>query len=788
MKKDSYIRLGLATLTTLILLFTNRVSMAQPFCNYAKSTNGTENERGNSVTVDASGNIYTTGSFSSPTITFGSYTLTNSDNSGNSTDFFIVKQDSCGTFLWAKSAGEKYYDDWGSAITTDKFGNVFVCGAFISYSITFGSYTLSPDSTVSQSAFIVKYSPSGIVKWAKNSSARKGGTRPNDLETEQNGGAVYMTGSFSSDTLKFDTIEIYDNKGNGDGYDDIFTTKYDSIGNIIWARSEGYSSSDEANGIAVDKFNNVFITGSFGDSLTIGSTTIHSYSYYDDIFLAKYSSNGSPIWLKGAGRYNSDVANDVEVDAYGNTFLTGYFYSDTLQFDQVSIVSTAFERNGFIAKFDPSGNCLWGKRMGGTVEDYGKHLAADTNNNVFVVGCFFSPSITFDSITLDNATGVDSTADLFLAKYDTDGNALWAKRAGGLRDDYAKGVAVGKNNAAVIVGDYKSSSIQFGATTLTNNGNLDLYIANNITQNDVPVPQICAVTVDSLSEFNIIAWDKTPFAGASERKQNFIVYRETSTNTYNPIAVIPFDSLSLFIDTVRVKYFPNTGNPNKGTYRYKIQLQDSFGNYSLLSPYHNTIFIVDNGSGSFTWNPGYTIEGASNPVNNYVLMRDNLGDGNWTTVGSISGSQNTIADNQYSSYPNGKWRVETDWSLTCTPSIIKKSNPKEDKVQTQVVITKSASNIRHNFVLGVNEKDMNAFISVYPNPANGSLFVEWSENMNSTTQQVIVRNYLGVEVSRTISTKNQSKILLDVSGLASGIYSVEVKGDKYNAVKRVIVE
>ena len=298
-------------------------------------------------------------------------------------------------------------------------------------------------------------------------------------------------------------------------------------------------------------------------------------------------------------------------------------------------------------------------------------------------------------------------------------------------------------------------------------------------------PELCAVTVDSLSKYNEIYWDKTPYDNA----KNFIVYREISTNSYKPIAVIPYNSLSYFIDTVQTKYAPNTGNPNTGTYRYKLQLQDSADNYSLLSLYHNTIFINYNGFGVFSWNPGYLIENTVTPVNNYLLMRDGNNTGVWTSLGNVTGTQFILADTAYKSYPNGKWRTETQWTISCTPTIVKPSKDVNGVTLTTITVNNSRSNIKNNSAVnGMNALDAGSLVSLYPNPANGQLNIEWLGLSLNQPVQVIVRNYLGMEVIKFVPEKNQSKTTLDISGIAAGIYCLEIKGDKYTALKKLMVE
>ena len=94
------------------------------------------------IATDASGNVYVTGGFQSPTITFGTTTLFNVDNSRYHLDIFIVKYAPDGTALWARSAGSTYHDR-SNIITTDNSGNLYITGSFAGPTITLGSTTLT---------------------------------------------------------------------------------------------------------------------------------------------------------------------------------------------------------------------------------------------------------------------------------------------------------------------------------------------------------------------------------------------------------------------------------------------------------------------------------------------------------------------------------------------------------------------------------------------------------------------------------------------------------------------
>ncbi len=265
---------------------------------------------------------------------------------------------------------------------------------------------------------------------------------------------------------------------------------------------------------------------------------------------------------------------------------------------------------------------------------------------------------------------------------------------------------------------------------------------------------ICMVTVDDSSKYNHIVWQK-PVTTAID---SFIVYREITTNNYKPIGAQPYSALSEFVDTVRMKYFPFTGDPNAGTFRYKLQFRDTSGNYSELSPYHNTIFVTQSG-GTFNWNQ-YAIEGDSIPLSflsAYVLYRDDNGTGSWNAVQGVSGSQTTVTDPNYASFPNGKWRVETTWGITCTPTM-----------KNQNSYNSSLSNIYTTATTGINGINITPQISIYPNPNNGKFIIAFHSSDIGHRSSVIIYNIFGEAVCQSPITNDQMTI--DLHNQPSGIY------------------
>jgi hypothetical protein len=292
------------------------------------------------------------------------------------------------------------------------------------------------------------------------------------------------------------------------------------------------------------------------------------------------------------------------------------------------------------------------------------------------------------------------------------------------------------------------------------------YIGN---PNFISVP-ICMVSVDSSSQYNIIVWDKT-LVNAGD---TVIVLREISSNNYQPIAKMPYDSLSQFTDTVRNLYFPNTGDPNTGTYRYKLQCSDTYGNYSQKSPYHNTIFFVNN-SGIFTWLQPYEIENGANPVTSYILMRDDLSNGIWHDIGSVAGTQNFITDPQYATYQlTASWKVRTSWAINCTPTF----------KNTEVYNT-SFSNIYKYSGSSINEYTVSGNLIISPNPFSSETIITAGEKLKNAS--LVLYNSVGQQV-RQIKNISGYTITLHRDNLTGGIYFIRLTEDNKNiATEKLIV-
>ena len=282
------------------------------------------------------------------------------------------------------------------------------------------------------------------------------------------------------------------------------------------------------------------------------------------------------------------------------------------------------------------------------------------------------------------------------------------------------------------------------------------------------------VSTDSLSVNNIIYRDNTYPNAAS-----FIIYRQTSTNVYSVIGTRPVDSLSQFIDTARSVGGPVGGDPNAGYYYYKIQILDTAGTYSQLSPYHNTIYITEGSGGSFSWVANYSVEGqTSAPDSVYVLSCDTANTHVWTTVAVQSGTSQSITDPGFIHHANvANWRVDA-LGFHCFPTAARL--PANNSVDAAKV--KSHSNTNNNRSAGINKvTGINQQVSVYPNPSNGSFVIETNATEKQTVQVYDVTGKL------VLTQSLNGKTAIDGSILSEGVYNISITGSEGVVNKRMVI-
>jgi hypothetical protein len=296
---------------------------------------------------------------------------------------------------------------------------------------------------------------------------------------------------FYRDTLIFGLDTLIYNHG---GLLGTFIAKYNSNGNSVWAKTCSGNSNATGTSVAADANGNVYLGGYFQMAPIVFDTdTLANLGLGATMFLVKYDSLGNVLWSESFGGVGNVTLENLIADGLGNLYAVGSFTTPTVNFDTCVIANTDSTHNTedfFLVKFDSNGSALWARTGIGIGDESGMAVGVDAASNVYVAGNFTSPKFIFDTDSLTNHNA-NNKADVFLLKYDTNGNLLWNVSAGGTSQDYAWALAVNPLGEAFITGPFTSSSITFGTSTLTFVGGIyDSYIFK-YSPNGIPDWAIC---------------------------------------------------------------------------------------------------------------------------------------------------------------------------------------------------------------------------------------------------------------------------------------------------------
>lgn len=364
--------------------------------------------------------------------------------------------------LWARRAGG-IDSDTAYATAIDASGNIYVAGAFYATN-DFGTVKLT--SAGLSDIFIAKYTADGNFLWAR----RAGGTSYDEARgvAVDSAGNAYLTGLFQL-TASFAPTNLV-----SAGQSDVFLAKYDSAGNLQWARRAGGNDFEESHAIRLDSGGNAYITGYFDANANFGSIALHNNSGSSDIFVAKADASGNFLWARQAGGNGEDIGDAIALDSSANVYVTGYFESNAV-FEATTLVSagTAGVRDMFLVSYTSSGTFRWVRQAGGAGEDAGSGVAADDQGNVYVTGNFTTPA----TFTSTNLTG--SGVDMFLVKYNSAGAFAWVRRGGGnnaIYGDGGEGIALDSARNVYVTGFF-SGTANFGTTNVPTTGLDDVLLA-----------------------------------------------------------------------------------------------------------------------------------------------------------------------------------------------------------------------------------------------------------------------------------------------------------------------
>jgi hypothetical protein len=189
-------------------------------------------------------------------------------------------------------------------------------------------------------------------------------------------------------------------------------------------------------------------------------------------FTAKYNTSGQLVWVQtpSSQQYIGSGAYAVRADEIGNVYVAGSWgcgQNGYIAFGSDTLISDSASNKIFITKYNTDGIALWVRDAGGLQVSQASALATDKNGNVYTTGFFETTTIRFGNYVLTNNNPLIN-ADIFIVKYDSSGNVLFAKSVGGHAYDAGAGICIDPWGDAYIVGTIESPSVVFGHDTLIN--------------------------------------------------------------------------------------------------------------------------------------------------------------------------------------------------------------------------------------------------------------------------------------------------------------------------------
>jgi hypothetical protein len=491
---------------------------------WATYLNGNGADIGRSIAFDSFNNIYLTGAYASST---GPIKVQNVDGNGqiessielpvnsSSGAVFLIKYNSVGQAQWATYINGSS-TDVGFSITIDTSNDICLTGSYNNpnpnpninlYNASGNGQSMSSvtlgNSVSGTAVFLVKYDMNGQVKWATCFEGTANDVAKGVVTDSQNN--IYITGQYAQ-TPASGPLYLKDVNGNTQSASlvslpvsvsatnySVFLIKYDTNGIVQWATAlNGSGIGDIGNGVAIDSDDNVYITGTYVQTVTDvilknvnGTTQVDSSIKLPPVisgalFLIKYNSDGEAQWatyLESSFSF-TEVGNSVQIDSSDNVYVVGTYASsvllnlqnassDTQVPSSIKLPATTSNSSaGFLMKYNKFGEALWATCLDGTSSDFATSLAIDTLNNIYMAGVYTSSS----EIFLKNADGdgqaisnislpISINQASFVIKYNSNGIAQSASYFDGDGNDQTWTINIDSQNNIYISGQYSSTAL-----------------------------------------------------------------------------------------------------------------------------------------------------------------------------------------------------------------------------------------------------------------------------------------------------------------------------------------
>lgn len=385
---------------------------------------------------------------------------------------------------WHWAIGETSYGAPGTtgtelySVASDAGSGVYVSGIIGGDSTKFGSITVASTAREYQ-GFIAKADSSGHYQWVIQ--GQNSGTYNVDWSRVfcDGFGNIYYYSSFDSNSVTLDTVTVTSPSGG------FFLAKITPAGHVLWARVLPCGSGD----MGVDNAGNIYVSGYYSGTVTIGTTTLPGASWQYYFFIAKYDPAGNFIW---AEKFDDNGSMNTFYDAMavspdGAIYVYGDYGRSTPPAASINVggisltgvlFSTGYSGGRYMAKLDSAGHVIWAHNLPFVYTLFS--MTCDGQDHLYATGSLDSSAV-LGGATLTNA----GDKDILLAEFDSSGAISWATSAGGAGSDFGFSISRDCNGNLWTAGSMMNSmyesfrdtvfpyTINFGTGTLTLNSGFE---------------------------------------------------------------------------------------------------------------------------------------------------------------------------------------------------------------------------------------------------------------------------------------------------------------------------
>ncbi|MFX0061854.1 MAG: SBBP repeat-containing protein, partial [Candidatus Hermodarchaeota archaeon] len=608
-----------------------------------------ETDQGQTIAVDAYNNTYITG------MTWSSnFPMKNAYNSthGGIFDCYVAKLNATGNGLVFSTFLGGNEGDWGHGIAVDAYNNTYITGftgssnfpTFNAYNSTYGG---------GDDAFVTKLNATGnglvFSTFLGGNSVDWGWAIVVDVNNN-----MYIAGE--TESSNFPTKNAYASAHSGNR--DVFITKINATGTgLVFSTFLGGNSLDQGKVIALDAYNNTYISGAtWSSNFPTKNAYDNTYTGGRDAFVTKLNATGNGlVFSTFLGGSSEDVGDGIAVDAYNNTYIGGATQSVDFPMKNAYNATNGGNWDAFITKINATGTGLmFSTFLGSTSYDWGSDITVDAYNNTYITGATQSSNFPTKNAYDNTYNGGE---DAFVTKLNATGNGLiFSTFLGGSSDEWGNGITVDTYNNTYIIGLTSSSNFPtFKAYDSTHNGVRDVFVVKTTIDDTNP-----AIILESPLNDTVQISGTTIDVAVTDANLDIVLYNwdGAANQTWSGMYQTPLPTG----DTQHVLYvYANDSAGNWAAFVFVFTTDDTVPTITLETPLNDTVHnsgtIIDvdlsdlhlvtvlfnwDGAANQTWSGMYQTSLPTGDGLHWLYVYANDSAGNWATVVFVFTTDDTV--------------------------------------------------------------------------------------------------------------------------------------------------